>query len=350
MWRLASRPVDLDHSKSIVLLGLDGKLGDAILQSSIVHAVHRAHSECEIDIVTTPNVSDYWRECDGINAVHVVDTRRNSLYGRLRDLRRLANNSRLAVADVIIALDPIPMIDYFALIHWCRPKIAIALSATQYKLFQISITDPIFEIPKRHVAERYVRILAALGIATNLDNLVSLVPRTVSFPKVSGGTESQTPNRTLFINGYGASPTRTFTVEQVEYVAKSFLALSPLNCVIINPSDIQRLSAPMARLGQFYSDRVSFFPADASIITLFELIAKSTVVLTPDTGISHIAAATRIPAVIAYDDVDFNPVCWRPLSPLVLGLVPSVPGPISQISGPSLMMALEKLMLTQEPG
>jgi ADP-heptose:LPS heptosyltransferase len=67
------------------------------------------------------------------------------------------------------------------------------------------------------------------------------------------------------------------------------------------------------------------------------------VVLTPDTSVAHIAAAADVPLVVAFDDVDFNPICWRPLSRRALNLVPASPRSIADFPPAILLAALARV-------
>ncbi len=343
MWRIDVNQVASEEFGHLVLLGLDGKLGDAILQSSVIRAIKSVYSECRITIITATNLEGYWRECSGVSDVFTVSSRSDaSTFTRLLQLRRLVRNPVLNAIDILVSFDPIPMIDYFAFIRWLHPRTSIGLSVIQYSIFQISISDPIFEVPKNHVGIRFVRTLAALGIDAPIAQLRSIAPRSVILSSRCAAAETNPENIHFFINAYGASPTRTFSIAQltdiVRILMKRFAALT----IAINVNDSQCDSAEIRTLNEEFPGKIALSQHTSDISILFNMIARADAVLTPDTAVAHIAAATRTPMAVVYDDRDFNPICWQPLSEDVVKLIPIIPGPISRFSAAELASALEK--------
>jgi ADP-heptose:LPS heptosyltransferase len=343
MWRLHVKRIDVRQCDTMVLLSLDGKLGDAIIQSSLVRAVSAANPRCAITVLTTERLGEYWGGCDGVASVRTVSSRSDApVVRRVRELLRLAGIPALGGVDLLISLDPIPMIDYFAFVRRARPRAAIGLSATQYSIFDVSVADPIFEAPKQHAGERIVRTLAAIGLPVHLDSLRSLVPRDVRTTRSAAGTGEARPVERLFLNGFGASVNRTFSARQLTDVARAFLVKYPRLQVVLNVDQAQRNSAEMRQLCVEYPAQVTLLAPDATVLLLFQAIADADAVLTPDTGVSHVAASTSTPLVVVFDDVEFNPVCWRPLTVKAVCLVPDHPGPITHWSASDLIQALER--------
>ena len=343
MWRISVNRVASEELRHLVLLALDGKLGDAILQSSVVRAIKNAYSECRITIVTATNLQGYWRECPGVSDVFTVSSRSDaSTFRRLLKLRRLRNIAALNPIDILISFDPIPMIDYFAFIRWVRPRTAIGLSAIQYSIFQISISDPILEVPKDHVGIRFVRTLAALGIDAQIGDLRSFVPQSVSLRSRSAAADTNLEITNFFINGYGASPTRTFSISQLTDIVRMLIARIASITITINVNDSQSCSPEVRNVYEEFPGKLILSQPTSDISELFNKIARADAVLTPDTAVAHIAAATRTPLAIVYDDRDFNPICWRPLSEDVVTLIPTTPGPISRFSAAELVNALAR--------
>jgi ADP-heptose:LPS heptosyltransferase len=125
-------------------------------------------------------------------------------------------------------------------------------------------------------------------------------------------------------------------------VARAFLVKYPRLQVVLNVDQAQRNSAEMRQLCVEYPAQVTLLPPDATVLPLFQAIAQADAVLTPDTGASHVAAATSTPVVVVFDDVEFTPICWRPLTEKAVCLVPDHPGPIARWSASDLIQALER--------
>jgi ADP-heptose:LPS heptosyltransferase len=340
LWRIGLDAIDVRSSASLVLLNLDGKLGDAILQSSLVRAVSAAAPGCEITVVTTDRLVAYWQACAGVTRVYTVPSRSGaSLMIRLRALWRLSKDPHLREAQILLSFDPIPMVDYFAFVRWCRPRAAVGLSATQYSIFHISISDPILETPKRHVGYRIVRTLAALGVVVEPDELRVILPSTLQRlrPRRVPGTFAH-----LFLNGFGAATTRTFSIAQLNAVVRGLLAKHPALKIVINADKHQSIATEIGALCAEFLGQVELYATDGGLSELFEAIAAADVVLTPDTGISHVAAATETPTVVVFDDCNFNPVCWRPLTRRAILMIPQAVGPISRFSAAELIRCVEQ--------
>lgn len=341
MWRLRVEPIDVRSCGSLLLLNLDGKLGDAVLQSSLLGAVRGRAPECRLTVITTGALAEYWRACEIADRVYVVPSRTEAAtHARLLALRRLASSRDVGSTDVALCLDPIPMIDYFAFLRWLRPRAALGLSVPHYALFRISIPDPIIEVPRRHAGERIVRMLAALDVEQSLEGLLPLLPRSTRGLIEKGGAA---PNRrTIFVNGFGASVTRTFSVGQIAALLRVLLARGQE--VLLNANAEQRAAPELHGLFGDAGIQVRLFDQTAGICALFDAVAASAAVVTPDTGVVHVAAAARVPVVVAYDDVDFNPICWRPLTDRAVSIVPRRPGPIANVPVESLVAGLDRAL------
>ena len=247
----------------------------------------------------------------------------------------------------MISFDPIPMVDYFVFIRRCRPRTAISLSALQYAIFDISIVDPILEIPREHVGLRVVRILATLGVVVRLEDLRGVIP--LRDARKSHSNDTSLRRRSMvFVNGFGASATRTFSVEQLDGVVRRLLSASSDLRIVGNVNAAQRGSPRIEQLLAEFPGRVELLPSNGKIAALFDSITHADAVLTPDTSVGHIAAAQETPAVVVYDDVGFNPVCWRPLGRNIVQLIPETPGPVSRFSVPILVEALRAVLKSIE--
>jgi len=345
MWRLEVKQIDVRTCATLILLHLDSKLGDAVIQSSLVRAVHAANPRCNISVLTTEGLDEYWRGCEGVATVLTVPSRSDApMHRRVMKLMRMARFPTLYGVDLLVSLDPIPMIDYFAFVRRARPRAAVGLSVMHYSIFEVSIADPIFDVPKQHAGERIVRILAAIGLPTSLKSLRSIVPRNVLTARSASAEGEGRPIEQLFLNGFGASVTRRFSTRQLSYVARAFLGKYPRVRIVINVDQAQRNSADARALCTEFPGRVTLHPSDGTLLALFQAIADADAVLTPDTGVSHVAAATSTPVVVVFDNVDFNPICWRPLTERAICLVPEKSGAIAQWPASDFVQALERIL------
>jgi ADP-heptose:LPS heptosyltransferase len=61
-------------------------------------------------------------------------------------------------------------------------------------------------------------------------------------------------------------------------------------------------------------DRFTLLPPSKSLFELFDIIDDMDAVITPDTGIGHVAAALSKPLLVAFKDSYYCPLAWKPIS------------------------------------
>ncbi len=113
------------------------------------------------------------------------------------------------------------------------------------------------------------------------------------------------------LNISAGSDYRQWSVEKnTELLKIIFEKDNEVNFVITSsPKEIEKAEA----IKSFFSNRVEVFPKTYDILDIAAIISKSELVITPDTSITHLSAAFRIPIILLYSTLASHSKEWEPL-------------------------------------
>ena len=336
-WRVLETALPADEVRTLCVLHTDAKLGDAIVNSLLVDGLQKARPKIEVTVGTTAGFEAYWRAHPGVRNVLVLPDR-DRLGNPLAKLR----DSRAAAApwkgrfDALVSFDSYAFFDTFALINALEPKRAIGFNKQAYRLFDVSLDDGRHGLQRSHISGRVEWTLRALGIELPLSDLRVHLPfgEAEAAEAADVVERAAKPGPRLLLNVYGASPDRTLTPATAAEVLRTLDWSGPVF-----------LSVPAGRQAEFAAvaaDAV-VVPPLSGFAALFALVARMDAVVSPDTGVVHIAAGLDKPQLSLFRDRTYNPIVWRPMGERAEVVLSTTGENVNDLDRPALAAAAARL-------
>ena len=301
-------PVDLATYDSVSLVFLDGKLGDAIVNSSVVTAIKSSFPNISVRIFTTNRTASYWESWSLVDKVIIVPSRTGP---RSKfDLYKTAT-SNVRQKDLAVSFDALNPIDAFLFMHGLKPSLVIGYMKHEYRLFDISLLDYTCVPDKKPFWYRVVDLLKCLGLNHNYPSIARHSPIDAQLAeKFSNDFKLDKTKPVYFLNTYGAAVDRTMSTPIIKNVIAEIERISPGSSIIVNlPTISSSEFSDVVTSGQ-----VTFLGPLPDISSLFTLLSLADVVISPDTGVAHAAAALRKRQLTLFCDKNYNPFVWIPES------------------------------------
>jgi ADP-heptose:LPS heptosyltransferase len=297
-WR---QPVELaapPQGATLCIWQPDGKLGDSVIHTCLIHSLATHRPDLHIVIVCAPGLVAFWERLPGvtkaIGATHAANATRQLLLAGLR-------------IDMVISMEAFLSLDTTRFIRAVRPDVAVGLNVGRYRLFTHSIADNTYDHPRRHVTQRLGHLCELMSIPFAKSSGLPTVA-------MSGRTARVTlPNgvRHVFLNVYGTGLQKAFNDNTLCWLIRQVAAIAPQTHIILNvPGD--RRAHFEALIADSGVPLASLAPAKMELWELIALMQQCMAVITPDTGIGHIAAALRQPVMVFFEDIHYTPIVWAP--------------------------------------
>jgi ADP-heptose:LPS heptosyltransferase len=153
----------------------------------------------------------------------------------------------------------------------------------------------------RPIAETYLDIARILGCSTKNSLPYPLDPR----PVITKRT------KIIFLNHRGSRPNMRITDHDVLQITEKLRTEAPSYAVVIAPESQDYPHLKVLLAGQ---KNVALQPPTPTVIAAIKLIKESSLVITPDTAIVHIASAFSKPLIAIYANQSELFDQWRPLN------------------------------------
>jgi hypothetical protein len=290
-WRSTYKP-DLSKVSTIALYHINGKIGDSAYLSLLGRQIINKKN-VQIIIFTSNNLVDFWRSVlpeativgvclGGTPMLSMATIESISLLYRYR-----------GKIDVAFCLDSGDDIRTFIFLRILGVRILIGSGKDQYRIFDISIPECFFTFYKKPALDKVRYALQVFEI--------DYLPKKMRF---------HLPVR-VFLNTYGASETRTFSSTQIIAIVKHLIDLLGAKLVEITVSLSRNVELSFINELKKEDIRVTTF-RDQKIHVMLNKITNCNICITPDTGVSHIAAIQGVSTLVFYEDCLYNPIVWRP--------------------------------------
>lgn len=320
-WRAFQEPLDLDAVENVCVLHLSDKLGDAILLSPLVDALARARPGLPVFVGTSAAYAEYWRRHPTVREIAVLPPNRRRGRSSLRRLREALAAARpwRGRFDVLVDTESFAEPERFALLRALRARRVIGFNGHAYRLFDVALDEGRFSLAPFPIVLRAVPVLRALG--RDLD------PASLRFHAPFGPEDLAAaqavvdvlpgPGPRLLFNVYGAAPfkhlrpesvaTAVRLIREVDHRGPIYLSLPPGS------------EAPYRN--SLDDENLAFVPPMRDAFGLFALVAAMDAVVSPDTGVSHVAAALGKPQTCLFAQAGGVPTVWGPYGDLCEGVV-----------------------------
>jgi len=314
-WRQPSTHFQPAQGATFCLWQPDGKLGDSVIHTTFIHTLATQRPDMRIVIVCAPSLVGFWQRIPGVAMVVGASDSAQAIAA--------VKAARLSL-DVFMSMEAFLSIDTARFIRATKPRNCIGLNVGRYRAFTHSISDNTYDHPRRHVTERMRNLCELIQVpyvdASGLPS-VALSGRTDRV-SLADGTQH------IFLNVYGAGPQKAFTDETVTWLIQELRTLLPGAHIVLNVPANQR-DRFAAYCGPSDGPRVSLAPENMDLWELIALMAQCAAVVTPDTGIGHIAAALRQPLTVFFEDAHYTPVVWSPNTPTLEAVLPVTNGNVN---------------------
>lgn len=266
-------------------------IGDIVLTSPVVRVLHEQLG-AEVHFLTKPAFRELVAFNPHIHRVHLLPE-------RFGDLTR---NLRVARFDAVVDL-------HHNLRTW---RLRAALRHPRWYRFQklnwekwLLVRLKLDRLPNVHIVDRYLAAAAPLGVQNDGRGLEFFVDSAVQI------THPVLQNPFLAVAMGAAHATKQIPVDQLEQ------ALAPLNLPIVllgGPNDRKRAVELVRRLN---GKEVVDFCGRLSLSESAYVLQRARHLLSPDTGLMHLAAALRIPISSIWGNTvpEFGMYPYRPDDP-----------------------------------
>lgn len=329
-WRQAVGSAKPAPGATFCLWQPDGKLGDSVIHTSLVHSLATHRPDMKIVVVCAPGLVGFWQRIPGVHAVIGASS--------AREATRHLQQERLRI-DVLVSLEAFLSLDTARFIRAVRPTTCIGLNTGRYRVFTHAIADNTYDHPRRHVTQRLrhlCELLEVPHVASSGLPSVALDGRTVRVTLPEG-----IPH--VFLNVYGAGPQKAFSDDTVGWLIQEIRAHLPRARILLNVPPHQRDRFQQAAAGA--AQQVSLAPEGMNLWELIALMHQCAAVITPDTGIGHIAAALQQPLMVFFEDTHYTPVVWAPDTPALRKVTPAQNGHINSFDRGLVRQSLAEMTL-----
>lgn len=304
-------------SQDILILRLDGKLGDSIVTTGFLNSIHKSFFNSQITVVCGYEAKGLYENLDFVT---VIPTKKGLL-----ETLRLWNRLKGIEYKTIINTSHILNSRTLFLASRLKGEQKIGLKSQDYKTFCTSIE---FDSYNDHVTHRFEKICKAINCS--VIDLRYFIPISQSANKqIEDFIRRRQLGDFIVLNSFAGARYRCLSKEKTFEIVRLLLDLFPNISVLSigNEGDLKILKQWVHE----FSDSRWIIKEDAfSLLENACLIKFSTAVITPDTSIVHLACAFDKPLLSIYrpdSGLEKNSKIWAPLGTLHLIVYSNEPAP-----------------------
>lgn len=284
--------------KRVLLLRLDGKLGDTITTTGFLRALHE--NGYKIDIVARKANTFVYAYIKTPHRLYALKKGLISLFVLLFKLR--AHSYEALICSTHIT-DPASL----WLSRFVPAKTKIVFKNEQIAFFDKHITDGFFE---KHVTERYQQCFTAITGATS--PLVNMYELNIPEAAIAEAKKFVAGHKKVIIlNSFAGARLRNFSFATTKAIIEE-LSLDSLVISFGNDGDLHILR----EWKKHYHNANWIVPHRGDFAFNAALVTLANAVITPDTSIVHLASALGAPLVAVYredEGIEKNSKIWAPL-------------------------------------
>jgi ADP-heptose:LPS heptosyltransferase len=320
-WRQPHTGMPLKPGAHLCLWQPDGKLGDAVMLTGFVQGLLQQRPDVRLSLVCAPALVAYWQ---GIPGVAAAIAHHPSAQATVRML-----TGKMGPVDVLVSLESFLSLDTVGFLRKLRPQVAAGFSVAPYRLFDIAMSDLTYAFPRRHISERFTLMAQLMGLPEPLPATLRADLADLAHEHSTARVRLPAHPQRVFVNAMGAASHRSFTRASVQRLLDAVQAACPGAPVLLSVAPEAREAWATQLAGQ---TQVALCPPLMSTWELIALVACCPVVITPDTALGHIGAATGARVAVFFADSHYNPVVWCPQAAQRMLVLPHTEGDVNHFT------------------
>ncbi|MBQ7908175.1 MAG: glycosyltransferase family 9 protein [Elusimicrobiaceae bacterium] len=270
--------------RSILVLRGDGSLADAILSSCCYRELKKANPKIKITVASFGPAYELFKSNSYVDCVVKLPFAALAKEKVTFQLLRKALKLRLKKFDLV--LDSSNK-DFFA---W---RLFKKIAGANRLLDASTSPQQPFGAPDQHNSVHEQAILKQLGVE-NPDKSYDLPVSSGSRQRVENWLEKHSLQKYILFNPFGSAKERRFRADTMRELCVSFRRLG---LPFVVPAKVQDL----AELTQIFKEEKDVFVGDiVEFSELFELVRRSSLVISTDSSVVHIASGFEKPGVFFY--------------------------------------------------
>lgn len=295
--------------RSLLILSHDGKIGDAVVHTSLLAPVKQSWPDCKIGVVCSRANEQFWRSQPLVDEVIACPSR--NILQRLWAVRGLWKKKYQIVFNP--AAQKLGRSDAW-LMRAIGGQVNVGVTANSH--FPLD-TALLFDWARFHITYRHFLLLEWLGLSkVEMQYQVFIPEKLEAAAEQYWASCGNSPLRILF-NTEGSTADRSWRGQPLSDLLETLSAQLPQAQVyLVGRPDEQfnaLLLSSIQRLAPDLQQRVQITPSDPNPLFVGALMQKADVILSPDTFAVHLAASQGKPVVAVYHS-PLMQVLWSPLN------------------------------------
>ena len=282
----------IEEVNSILILRYDGKIGDMVVTTLLFREIKKNYPNIKIGVVAVGAAIDIIKENPYIDTIYN--------YANKNILDEIKNEKYDVLIDFSIKL----RVKEMKFIKKCEAKINVGFKKEDWNLFDENIE---LQNKKHHISDVYNEFLKKLSIES-LNLNYDLHTTTESFTRI------EKYKGFIVFNPFSASKYRSFGENKIKQIIDILIKEYKKNIVILTTKTHEKL---INKIVLEDKTKKIFKGKFESIIDVVSVIKESSMVVTPDTSIVHIATAFQKPTIAIYREDKIgedNITMWGPNS------------------------------------
>jgi ADP-heptose:LPS heptosyltransferase len=281
----------------------DGKIGDLIINSVLIKAIHNFNPDIKIYVLTGSTAAKLVKYHPFITETIIYENKKTPV-------RSLKAKFKSLNIDLVIDFSEFLRFNEIQLLNAVNGKYYVGYNKAGWRIFNQSVPSHANDI---HITERYRRMLHLVGIPLN-DYSYDIYA-----PQAELELAEQLPLAPekihILFNGFTAMSSKTLSIEKIYSISHDISErFQNAKIYFFAPGDqIHRLQECFAGSDP---EKIHIHPAEVSILQLYGIIKKMDHCLSADTATIHLACAARTPLIGLYKNIDqrsSDGVMWLPL-------------------------------------
>ncbi len=326
--------IDCSSLRSLLVIPYGDAIGDLIAATPIWRAVKQRNPECRIGVITSERNESLLRADRDVNAHYRFAHRRD--LGNRSELKR----ARRDKYEVILNLHFTNLTDYGLVSNYVGPR-AIKVTADHHRREMYRLFFNHIGVRQRHSTHLSIHSLELLA------EIVDFVPPLTlseTWPSIIIPNETETQvqeqikarlpdgcSNYIIIHLQAGTAFREWGAQNALLLAQLLIDRYSNHAVFLTAAP-KTLSVAIQELPQNASENIQFFKTSDDLLELAALIKHASLVITPETSITHFASAMNTPTVVLMSNRERIPAEWLPLANPAWILAPAIGGePVATI-------------------